>query len=60
MHALCLDLLNDKLVPGARALDVGAGSGYLTACMGMGVKWVLVELQKVVVFAWVNRFCGFG
>ncbi len=28
----------DKLVPGARALDVGSGSGYLTACMGLMVS----------------------
>eukprot|EP00850_Spirogloea_muscicola_P001722 SM000006S19487 [mRNA] locus=s6:1055535:1056492:- [translate_table: standard] len=33
MHALCLELLEDHLArPGARALDVGAGSGYLAAC----------------------------
>jgi len=32
MHAHCLDLLSDYLKPGSRALDVGCGSGYLTAC----------------------------
>eukprot|EP01104_Vermistella_antarctica_P000531 TRINITY_DN1068_c0_g1_i1.p1 TRINITY_DN1068_c0_g1~~TRINITY_DN1068_c0_g1_i1.p1 ORF type:complete len:257 (+),score=17.53 TRINITY_DN1068_c0_g1_i1:212-982(+) len=34
MHAMCLELLLDHLEPGANALDVGSGSGYLTACMG--------------------------
>lgn len=38
MHAYALDMLKDKLVPGARVLDVGSGSGYLTACMGRLVQ----------------------
>jgi len=33
MHAYCLQNLEDKLVPGAHVLDVGSGSGYLTAVM---------------------------
>ncbi|TRY78796.1 hypothetical protein TCAL_15326 [Tigriopus californicus] len=33
MHAYVLELLQDQLRPGSRALDVGSGSGYLTACM---------------------------
>jgi len=28
-----LELLKDQLVEGERALDIGSGSGYLTACM---------------------------
>lgn len=32
MHAYALELLADKLRPGASVLDVGSGSGYLTAC----------------------------
>ncbi|XP_054909499.1 l-isoaspartyl protein carboxyl methyltransferase, like isoform X2 [Poeciliopsis prolifica] len=32
MHAHALELLSDKLIEGATALDVGSGSGYLTAC----------------------------
>jgi protein-L-isoaspartate(D-aspartate) O-methyltransferase len=28
-------VLKDKLKPGMRALDVGSGSGYLTACMAL-------------------------
>jgi len=31
MHAHVLELLADKLIPGAKVLDVGSGSGYLLA-----------------------------
>jgi protein-L-isoaspartate(D-aspartate) O-methyltransferase len=34
MHGHCLELLKENLKPGARVLDVGSGSGYLTAVMG--------------------------
>uniref|UniRef100_A0A2P2I4I1 Protein-L-isoaspartate(D-aspartate) O-methyltransferase n=1 Tax=Hirondellea gigas TaxID=1518452 RepID=A0A2P2I4I1_9CRUS len=34
MHAYALELLSKHLKEGNRALDVGSGSGYLTACMG--------------------------
>ncbi|XP_010533504.1 PREDICTED: protein-L-isoaspartate O-methyltransferase 1-like isoform X2 [Tarenaya hassleriana] len=37
MHATCLQLLEDKLQPGMRALDVGSGTGYLTACFALMV-----------------------
>ena len=30
MHAMCLEALSAQLKPGARALDVGSGTGYLT------------------------------
>ena len=33
MHATALEHLKDHLLPGARALDVGSGTGYLSACM---------------------------
>lgn len=33
MHANALEAILDKLVEGAKVLDVGSGSGYLTACM---------------------------
>ena len=33
MHAHTLELLKDVLYDGATVLDVGSGSGYLTACM---------------------------
>lgn len=32
MHAFALELLEGHLKQGARVLDVGSGSGYLTAC----------------------------
>ena len=33
MHGMSLQLLADKLVPGAKCLDVGSGSGYVCAAM---------------------------
>jgi len=35
MHAMCLEALKDHLMPGMKGLDIGSGSGYLTACMGI-------------------------
>ncbi|KAH7373569.1 hypothetical protein KP509_17G063100 [Ceratopteris richardii] len=35
MHALCLELLQNHLKPGIHALDVGSGTGYLTACFAI-------------------------
>lgn len=40
MHAMALELLEDKLVPGNTCLDVGSGSGYLTACMALMVSLI--------------------
>jgi len=37
MHAYALEALQDKLYPGARVLDVGSGTGYLTACLAIMV-----------------------
>lgn len=34
-HAYALELLKDRLNEGERALDIGSGSGYLTACMAV-------------------------
>jgi len=34
MHAYCLEFLKDHLYPGAKVLDIGSGSGYLTAVFG--------------------------
>jgi len=35
MHAYALNSLADYLKPGCRVLDVGSGSGYLTACLAI-------------------------
>jgi len=37
-HAHALELLSDMMYDGAHVLDVGSGSGYLTACMAMLVN----------------------
>ncbi|XP_042009932.1 protein-L-isoaspartate O-methyltransferase 1-like isoform X2 [Salvia splendens] len=37
MHAMCLELLENHLKPGMCALDVGSGTGYLTACLAVMV-----------------------
>lgn len=37
MHAHALELLCAHLKPGMKGLDVGSGSGYLTACMSLMV-----------------------
>lgn len=57
MHAHALEMLKDHLYEGAKALDVGSGSGYLTACMAemvgesgkvIGIDHIpeLVEMSK--------------
>merc|ERR1719326_1255043 len=50
MHALALELLADHLVPGARTLDVGCGSGYLCACMArmVGPKGLVIGVDHLV------------
>ena len=49
MHAHALELLRDHLRPGMRALDVGSGSGYLTACMALmvGERGVAVGIDHI-------------
>ncbi|XVF49740.1 hypothetical protein PTKIN_Ptkin04bG0037800 [Pterospermum kingtungense] len=37
MHATCLQLLEENLQPGMHALDIGSGTGYLTACFAIMV-----------------------
>ena len=41
MHIRALKYLEDKLIPGSKILDIGSGSGYLTAVFGY-----LVETNK--------------
>jgi protein-L-isoaspartate(D-aspartate) O-methyltransferase len=50
MHAMCLQLLQDRLAPGKRALDVGVGSGYLAACMAemVGASGRVVGIDVIV------------
>jgi protein-L-isoaspartate(D-aspartate) O-methyltransferase len=38
MHGHVLQLMEDKLQPGARVLDVGSGSGYLVAAFAHMVR----------------------
>ncbi|XP_075158747.1 protein-L-isoaspartate (D-aspartate) O-methyltransferase [Haematobia irritans] len=38
MHAFALEYLRDHMKPGVRVLDVGSGSGYLTACFWRYIK----------------------
>ncbi|XP_025159964.1 protein-L-isoaspartate(D-aspartate) O-methyltransferase isoform X1 [Harpegnathos saltator] len=49
MHAYALELLEDKLRDGGRALDVGSGSGYLTACMAimMGPNGLAIGIDHI-------------
>lgn len=41
-HAYALELLFDQLHEGAKALDVGSGSGILTACFARMVRPLFV------------------
>ncbi|XP_018084162.1 protein-L-isoaspartate (D-aspartate) O-methyltransferase 1 isoform X2 [Xenopus laevis] len=49
MHAHALELLEDKLIEGAKALDVGSGSGYLTACFArmVGLTGKVVGIEHI-------------
>ncbi|XP_032665986.1 protein-L-isoaspartate(D-aspartate) O-methyltransferase-like [Odontomachus brunneus] len=49
MHAYALELLEEKLRNGGKALDVGSGSGYLTACMAimMGPNGLAVGIDHI-------------
>lgn len=49
MHAMALELLAHALVPGESALDIGAGSGYLAACMALmvGTEGLVVAVEHV-------------
>ncbi|XP_029569979.1 l-isoaspartyl protein carboxyl methyltransferase, like isoform X1 [Salmo trutta] len=49
MHAHALEVLSDKLMDGASALDVGSGSGYLTACFArmVGPSGKVVGIEHI-------------
>ncbi|KAI4900403.1 hypothetical protein NFI96_017786 [Prochilodus magdalenae] len=49
MHAHALEILRDKLIEGASALDVGSGSGYLTACFArmVGATGKVVGIEHI-------------
>ncbi|KAG8449653.1 hypothetical protein GDO86_016334 [Hymenochirus boettgeri] len=49
MHAHALELLEEKLVEGAKALDVGSGSGYLTSCFArmVGLTGKVVGIEHI-------------
>jgi protein-L-isoaspartate(D-aspartate) O-methyltransferase len=49
MHAMSLDLLTNHLRPGARVLDIGSGSGYLTCAMAImvGETGTVVGIEHV-------------
>ena len=37
MHAYAIEILKDFIREGSKVLDVGSGTGYLTACFAMMV-----------------------
>jgi len=49
MHAECLERLKDYAKPGAKVLDVGSGSGYLSACFArmVGSKGTVVGIDII-------------
>nr|XP_033792680.1 protein-L-isoaspartate(D-aspartate) O-methyltransferase isoform X1 [Geotrypetes seraphini] len=49
MHAYALELLHEQLHEGAKALDVGSGSGILTACFArmVGPKGKVVGIDHI-------------
>ncbi|KAJ3192101.1 hypothetical protein HK101_007051 [Irineochytrium annulatum] len=66
MHAMCLEILHTHLRPGSRVLDVGSGSGYLTAAMAhlvrgpssdggtRGKVWGVEHVPELVEFSRAN------
>ncbi|XP_050450620.1 protein-L-isoaspartate(D-aspartate) O-methyltransferase-like isoform X3 [Cataglyphis hispanica] len=49
MHAYALSILSDQLFDGAKALDVGSGSGYLSACMAymVGSNGCVIGIEHI-------------
>jgi protein-L-isoaspartate(D-aspartate) O-methyltransferase len=48
MHAMALEALSDKLSPGKKVLDIGCGSGYMTACFAILLNVSNTPTSKVV------------
>lgn len=53
MHAMCLELLKEKLISGKKALDVGSGSGYFAVAMAKmmgedGKVWGIEHIPELV------------
>jgi protein-L-isoaspartate(D-aspartate) O-methyltransferase len=47
MHAYALEILKDNLKEGNRALDVGSGTGYLTACFAIMVLKYIFQTSLI-------------
>lgn len=56
LHAYCLEALSNHLVPGCTALDIGVGSGYLTAAMAL----MTGGNGKVIGIEHIKQLCDFG
>lgn len=59
MHAMTLEKLKDKFVPGGKAIDIGTGSGYIAACMaemmGKGCQVYMIDhIKDIIDFALKN------
>ena len=57
MHAMTLELLEPFLQPGSTALDVGSGTGYLTACPRRGWGPEVGRRSSCVPFETMPRLC---
>lgn len=57
-HAYALELLFDQLHEGAKALDVGSGSGILTACFARMVRalFFIPFQEKHIIYLAVHFF----
>ena len=68
MHAYCMEWLQSKLVPGARVLDVGCGSGYLCATFyeltknedGSATVFGIEHIPELAEFSRVNLRKNYG
>jgi protein-L-isoaspartate O-methyltransferase len=54
MHAICLELLEPHLTPGARVLDVGSGA----ACSAMIIRIALHGASVALCVTMVHTCCG--